>query len=631
MTGVKQNKRPKREAGAVNGSLPTAAKASANGTAAAAMAPADNHRQPGSAAQSATRPQRLAAGRRLTKKRLGEQLDQAAARCQGRPLAQRIRRLSRLLTGKPCDQRRLRQSNVLLAECLDAASQVADGPDRWAACEAVAWGVAWLVRKRKADATAGGLLERLVRLAGPAAGSGAGDFRLAAPFAVTLAGLFDDVEGCRALGAVVRDELEQDIAATVGANGGLRCSTAEEMLDTVCGWLRCREVIAATGGSPLPKAALNALDQAVTAAVRLLGRRGCPAVAGMAESGVMVAPLLRAAQRGRRKLAATVTAVTEGRDLTGDRRWSQKGLLAGSFYDQEAAVAVLRSGWTRDAVRVLVTYQTDVPVLEIAVGSRLVVAGPWEQAVDREGSRLPLVSGWRASRWEANDEAVYFELVADLATGLRLERAVLVLTEDNIVMLGDAIVLPTAGYGDEPAELGKPLSFQSTLMLPPTIGVEACEETTEIFGCDLKPRFLALPLGLSEWRQGERGGRSSLVADGQRLILSQTSSVSRLYAPLWLDLDARRLKLLRGQPDESQRTWRQLTVADTRERLANDQAVGYRVQAVRDQWLIYRTLDESRNRTLLGCNLSCEFFAGRFGTDGEAVRSMEVFNEHDAS
>ena len=45
---------------------------------------------------------------------------------------------------------------------------------------------------------------------------------------------------------------------------------------------------------------------------------------------------------------------------------------------------------------------------------------------------------------------------------------------------------------------------------------------------------------------------------------------------------------------------------------------------------IGRTLDESRNRTLLGCNLSCEFFAGRFGTDGEAVRSMEVFDEHDA-
>jgi hypothetical protein len=630
MTGVKQNKRPKRGAEAVNGRLPTAAQALVPGTAAAAMPPADGHQQPGAAAQSATPSQRPATGRRLTKKQLGEQLDQAAARCLGRPLAQRIRRLSRLLTGKPYDQRRLRQSNVRLAECLDVASKAAEGPDRWAACEAVAWGVAWLVRNRKADATAGGLLERLVRLAGPAAGIGAGDSRLAAPFAVTLAGLFDDVEGCRALGVVVRDELEQDIAATVGENGGLRCSTAEEMLDTVCGWLRCREVISATGGSPLPKASLNALDQAVTAAVRLLGGRGCSAVAGMPESGVTVEPLLRAARRGRRKLAATVAAVTEGRDLTGDRRWSEKGLLAGSFHDREAAVAVLRSGWTRDAVRVLVTYQADVPVLEIAVGSRLVVAGPWEQAVDREGSPLPLVSGWRASRWEANDEAVYFELVADLATGLRLERAVLVLTEDNIVMLGDAIVLPTAGYGDEPVDLGKPLSFQSTLMLPPPIGVEACEETTEIFGCDLKPRFLALPLGLSEWRHGEHGGRGSLVANGQRLILSQTSSVSRLYAPLWLDLDARRLKQLRGQPQEAQRTWRQLTVADTRERLTNDQAVGYRVQAARDQWLVYRTLDESRNRTLLGCNLSCEFFAGRFGTDGEAVRSMEVFNEHDA-
>ena len=87
---------------------------------------------------------------------------------------------------------------------------------------------------------------------------------------------------------------------------------------------------------------------------------------------------------------------------------------------------------------------------------------------------------------------------------------------------------------------------------------------------------------------------------------------------------------LRQQPEEAQRTWRQLTVADTRERLTSDQAVGDRIQAGLDQWLVYRSLDEPRNRTLLGCNLSCEFFAGRFGTDGEAVRSMEVFDEHDA-
>ena len=624
MAGVKQQKRPNRDVAAVNG-RPAEAKPSANG-AAAETTTASNASQPAAVPTAVSRS--FAGGRRLTRRRLHEQLARAAASCQNRSLVQRIKRLARVLTNKPFDEQRRRQGGVLLEGCLDAVAETADLADRCVACEAIAWGLAWLVRNKQADATAGGLLQRLVQAASTTIDGEPLEREGAAPFVLTLAGLFADVEDCRAIGVAVRDHVEQDIAATVGEMGGIRATTADEMLGKLCNWLRCQESLAATGAAPFSKPTLKAIDRAVEAAVRLLGRAGRPVTDVAPLPPGMVEPLLRAARRGRRKLAATVTALTEGRDLAGTRRWNEKGLLAGSFLDQQSSVAVLRSGWTRDAVRVLVTYQSDVPRLEIAAGSRLVVAGPWEQAIDRDGTTLPLASDWRASRWEANDEAVYFEMVADLADGLRLERAVLVLAADNVVLLGDAVVLPTAGYGDQPAEFMQPLCLRSTLTLPQTIGVEAFDETTEVFGCDLKPRFLALPLGLSEWRQ--RTDRGSLVAADQRLTLSQTSPVSRLYAPLWLDLDARRLRRLRQQPEETQRTWRQLTVADTRERLTSDQAVGYRVQAGLDQWLVYRTLDESRNRTILGCNLSCEFFAGRFGTDGEAVRSMEVFDEHDA-
>ena len=625
MAGVKQQKRPNREAVAVNG-RPAEVKPATNGAATAGTTTDSDGRKPPAAPAVPAR--HSARGRRMTRKRVHEQLVKAAASCQNRPLVQRIKRLNRVLTNKPCDEQRRRQGSVLLEDCLDAVAETVVQADRWAACEAVAWGLAWLVRNKQSDAAAGGLLQRLVQVVHATAGAETFESAAAAPFALTVAGLFADVEDCRAIGAAVRKQVEQEITATVGEAGGIRAASANEMLGKLGNWLRCQESIAATGAAPFSKPTLKLIDQAVAAAVRLLGRAGRPVTDVAPLPPGMVEPLLRAASRGRRKLAATVTALTEGKDLAGTGRWNEKGLLARSLLDQQAAVAVLRSGWTRDAVRVLVTYQADVPTLEIAVGSRLVVAGPWEQAIDRNGTPLPLASGWQASRWEANDEAVYFEMVADLAEGLRLERAVLVLAADNVVLLGDAVVLPTAGYGEQPPELMQPLRLQSSLTLSQATGVEACDETTEMFGGDLKPRFLALPLGLSEWRQ--RTDRGSLVATQQRLTLSQTSPVSRLYAPLWLDLDARRLKRLRQQPEEAQRTWRQLTVADTRERLTSDQAVGYRVQAGLDQWLVYRTLDESRNRTLLGCNLSCEFFAGRFGTDGEAVRSMEVFDEHDA-
>jgi hypothetical protein len=53
-------------------------------------------------------------------------------------------------------------------------------------------------------------------------------------------------------------------------------------------------------------------------------------------------------------------------------------------------------------------------------------------------------------------------------------------------------------------------------------------------------------------------------------------------------------------------------------------AAGYRVQVGHDQWLLYRALDEPRNRTLLGCNVSCEFLLGRIGRSGAVKRLVEI-------
>ena len=100
------------------------------------------------------------------------------------------------------------------------------------------------------------------------------------------------------------------------------------------------------------------------------------------------------------------------------------------------------------------------------------------------------------------------------------------------------------------------------------------------------------------------------------IALAQESQGGRLYAPLWLDCDPGRS----GRP----LTWRQLTVADTRQNLPRHQAAGFRVQVGLDQWLLYRALDQPRNRTVLGCNLSCEFLLGRVRPDGTVARTLEI-------
>lgn len=144
------------------------------------------------------------------------------------------------------------------------------------------------------------------------------------------------------------------------------------------------------------------------------------------------------------------------------------------------------------------------------------------------------------------------------------------------------------------------------------IETDIADETREIVVYDSAMRALALPLGLSEWRAAGRGGFEPTPAG---LALTQFGR-HRLYAPVWIDCAAARI----GGP----LTWRQLTVADTRIILPPHQAAGFRVQSGSEQWLVYKTLDAPRNRTLLGCNVSCDFLVGRLKRSGEVARTLEI-------
>lgn len=100
------------------------------------------------------------------------------------------------------------------------------------------------------------------------------------------------------------------------------------------------------------------------------------------------------------------------------------------------------------------------------------------------------------------------------------------------------------------------------------------------------------------------------------LTLRHEARGGRCSAPLWIDADPARA----NHP----LTWRQLTVADNRTNLKRHEAVGFRVQAGLEQWLLYRALDTPRNRTVLGCNVACEFLVGRIGRSGEVARTLEI-------
>ena len=90
-------------------------------------------------------------------------------------------------------------------------------------------------------------------------------------------------------------------------------------------------------------------------------------------------------------------------------------------------------------------------------------------------------------------------------------------------------------------------------------------------------------------------------------------------SPLWIDFSAKRF--------DKQRTWRQLTVAESLKSVSADVAVAYRMQSGKDQWVLYRSLDDPGNRTFLGQNYSSEQVVGRFDPE---TGTLDEFYEIEA-
>jgi hypothetical protein len=511
---------------------------------------------------------------------------------------ERLRRLAGFVSKDGRNARRMAFLETAIGECLDDAPRSSSPAGRWITCEAATWALAWMARTKRAGGSAGGLLERLVgeaRSAQPLLASG--DTQ-AARFVLVLAKLFADVEACRCLEAGAAATVAAEIERLVSAEGIPHLNGSTAMVERVVRWTSVREIAGGPGSDAWSRQTERRWRKAATAVLRLLGGRG-RALAGagrMPES--LTKPLLDALADCGQRRKRTITALRRDRAAAGGR-----GLVGRALHDAAAGVAIIRTGWDRRSVRVMLDYRHPVPRLEIAVGDRLLVDGPWQWEAWADGRSVEPEAGWTVSCWESDRKATFLEITAPLGSGRQIERQVVVLPRDRIVLLADAVTTVAT-----PAAL----RYRGSLPVAASLDVEPAAETREVVLADTRPRLLAMPLALPEWRAG---GGGDFRAETGGLVLEQ-EGVHRLYAPLWLDCDPRRI----GRP----LTWRQLTVADTRIILPRHQAAGFRVQAGLEQWLVYRALDVARNRTLLGCNVSCEFLLGRVRKSGEVARTLEI-------
>jgi hypothetical protein len=428
----------------------------------------------------------------------------------------------------------------------------------------------------------------------------------------TLACLFPELEACRRLapdsGAVVLEGMDELMDAT----GVPRAAQLDWLRPVLACWTRCRALSIKQAPGWWDAEIQGRYQGLVQEALRLARPDGSQALSTRSEFQLpQGAELLRAAAAFGNKHDRLIAGLAlNGSKRAQGRPAASVRLPAASGNSESAGVAVLRSGWSKRAAVLSVAYGGPVLGSELNVRGEVVWSGLSNPVVELDSRPLEADSDWEEVCWVSDDAADYLELQLLLTGGARIERHLLLAHEGQFLLLADAV------FAEEPAAI----DYRSSLPLAPTMSFAPQAEFHEGWLAGRRRLCRVLPLALSEWRSDRRAGTLAAPASadgGTVLELRQSARQARsLFAPLFIDCSAARLT----RPA----TWRRLTVAESRLVQPADAAVGYRVQVGRQQWLIYRSLAERGNRTVLGHNLISEFLVARFDRQGKVEPLLEI-------
>lgn len=454
------------------------------------------------------------------------------------------------------------------------------------------------------------LVEHLVQLARDAAALDVAEEPLLHPLLagelpLALAYHLGVLKACASTTAA-RRALVQGPLDLLNGEGLPHASDLEYLRPLVACWTRCAAMSRRMDESCFDEPATTQLRDVLLAALRLTRRDGTPTLlpegATAWSRDFLAAALRELGTSSHRALAGVVLPKLVDGPRPGKRQ--RKRWPDASYHCNWSGMATLRPTWSRGGKRLTVAYGDAVQV-ELEAGRHVLLAGEWPLEIAADGTPLSTVGPWEEVCWHRKRRVVYLELERQLTRGYRVQRHILLAPRDGFLFVADAIL------GERPAAL----EYAATLPIAPALIAYPAAETREVV-LQAGPQAVAnvLPLALPEWRIDPRVGQLATTARG--LELRQTGPGPHLFAPLLIDLRKRRLA--------APLTWRQLTVAETRQQLGPETAAGYRVQIGDEQWLLYRSLAPVGNRTLLGVNLLSEFLVSRFFRDGATRTLVEI-------
>lgn len=304
-----------------------------------------------------------------------------------------------------------------------------------------------------------------------------------------------------------------------------------------------------------------------------------------------------------------------GATPTGGRLTWQISLPESMQHDDDSRLAALLPDWDVRRGRTHIDYSTSDTRVELHAGRARILSGHWETMIEISGQPQHPCGEWAEICDYSDDEVHYLEIEQPWSGNLLLQRQFMLLRDDHCVLFADA-VLPA----NESPTPGK-IRYTGRIPLASNVQSEPEDETREIMLHARGRRALVLPLSASEWRIGAT--RCTLNTTEDHHLAIDAHGTDRLYVPLWFDLQHRRF--------QRRRTWRQLTVADQLRVVANQEAVGYRIQLGSEQWCVYRSLAANRCRSVLGKHLNAGFYCSRFDSGDGSHEELITVDDSEAS
>lgn len=241
---------------------------------------------------------------------------------------------------------------------------------------------------------------------------------------------------------------------------------------------------------------------------------------------------------------------------------------------------------------------------QLLARDRALLAGEFQSELYVDGMAVPTTGDWKSACWSSDADGDYLELQLCCSDMVRIDRQVLLSRRGHFALFADAIVAAATAR----------IEYRLSLPVADRVSVKSQVETRE---CQVGAARV-FPIGLPQDRVSSTPG--NCLEESGCLEVTQVAFGRGLYLPAVFDWHPRRR---RATAD-----WRTLTVAELGRVVSPGAAAGHRLRVGQEQWLIYRSLAETREaRSVLGQHMRYETVIGSI-VAGVMEPIIMVENDH---